>query len=181
MKTVFFDVDTQLDFLFPAGALYVPGAEAIEPALEQLTHFAARHDIPIVSTLDAHAEDDPEFRIWKPHCVTGTQGQAKSSATLLPGAGKQIIVEKQQIDPFDNPRVPAVLDRLAADRFVVYGLVLEYCVKGVLFGLLRRGARVEFVAEASRSLDPEKERSTLASFTSEGGNVIALSDALADE
>ncbi len=24
MKTVFFDIDTQFDFLFPAGALYVP-------------------------------------------------------------------------------------------------------------------------------------------------------------
>ena len=29
MTTVFFDVDTQLDFMFPSGALYVPGAETI--------------------------------------------------------------------------------------------------------------------------------------------------------
>ena len=29
MKTVFMDVDTQLDFLYPAGALYVPGAERL--------------------------------------------------------------------------------------------------------------------------------------------------------
>ena len=29
MKSVFFDVDTQIDFLYPAGALYVPGAESI--------------------------------------------------------------------------------------------------------------------------------------------------------
>ena len=28
MKTVYVDVDTQLDFLYPAGALYVPGADA---------------------------------------------------------------------------------------------------------------------------------------------------------
>jgi len=26
MKTVYFDIDTQIDFLFPAGSLYVPGA-----------------------------------------------------------------------------------------------------------------------------------------------------------
>ena len=31
MNTVFFDVDTQIDFLYPAGALYVPGAESIVP------------------------------------------------------------------------------------------------------------------------------------------------------
>ena len=29
MRTVFFDVDTQIDFMFPSGALYVPGAEQI--------------------------------------------------------------------------------------------------------------------------------------------------------
>ena len=29
MTTVYMDVDTQLDFLCPAGALYVPGAETI--------------------------------------------------------------------------------------------------------------------------------------------------------
>ena len=33
MKTVFVDVDTQLDFLYPAGALYVPGGERIVPAI----------------------------------------------------------------------------------------------------------------------------------------------------
>jgi nicotinamidase-related amidase len=31
MKTVFVDVDTQIDFLFPAGALYVPGASGCCP------------------------------------------------------------------------------------------------------------------------------------------------------
>ena len=31
MKTVFFDIDTQIDFVFPAGALYVPGAEIFCP------------------------------------------------------------------------------------------------------------------------------------------------------
>ena len=41
MNTVFFDVDTQLDFLYPAGALYVPGAETLLPALTRLTNFAA--------------------------------------------------------------------------------------------------------------------------------------------
>jgi nicotinamidase/pyrazinamidase len=189
MKTVFLDVDTQLDFLYPAGALYVPGAEVIEPALADLTRFAAQNEITIISAADAHAEDDPEFKIWKPHCVAGTQGQAKSSATLLakslvlrsvedlPSVG-QIIVEKQQIDPFTNPLLPVLLDRLAADRFVVYGLVLEYCVKASLFGLLRRHAsRVEFVAEVSRALNPDEVHAMLDRFTAEGGKLITLGDA----
>ena len=46
MKSVFFDIDTQIDFLYPAGALYVPGAERILPAIEHLNHYAAARSIP---------------------------------------------------------------------------------------------------------------------------------------
>ena len=60
MKTVFVDVDTQIDFLFPAGALYVPGAERLLPAIARLNHFAAAQGIPLISTTDAHSEDDPD-------------------------------------------------------------------------------------------------------------------------
>jgi nicotinamidase/pyrazinamidase len=55
MKTVFFDVDSQLDFLYPAGALYVPGAERIVPAIARLNRFAGERGIPVISTMDAHA------------------------------------------------------------------------------------------------------------------------------
>ena len=89
----------------------------------------------------------------------------------------QIVVEKQQIDPFTNPHLPALLDQLAAERFVVYGLVLEYCVKDSLLGLLRRGARVELVLEATRSLYAAQGQETLERFTSEGGTVITVADA----
>jgi len=72
MSTVFFDVDTQLDFLLPAGALYAPGAERIIPTIARLNRWAGEHSIAVVSTMDAHAENDPEFARWRPHCVVGT-------------------------------------------------------------------------------------------------------------
>src|SRR6266571_2670792 len=107
MKTVFFDIDTQIDFMYPAGALYVPGAERILPAICRLNHHAEQ----VVSTMCAHADDDPEFRQWPPHCVAGTAGQLKPQATLRarravvstrPGDlaiadAEQIILEKQQL------------------------------------------------------------------------------------
>src|ERR1700722_13314693 len=87
MKTaffdVFFDIDTQLDFLYPAGALYVPGAERIVPAIAHLNRYAAQRGIPVVSTADAHLEDDVEFKTWPRHCVAGTIGQHKAESTLL--------------------------------------------------------------------------------------------------
>ena len=65
MKTVFFDIDTQIDFVYPAGALYVSGAERILAAVSQLNRRAPR----LISTMDAHSEDDPEFKIYPHHCV----------------------------------------------------------------------------------------------------------------
>ena len=183
MKTVFFDVDTQMDFLYPAGALYVPGAETIVDRIAALNRFAASHGIPLISDMDAHAEDDPEFRDWPPHCVAGTAGQAKAASTLLekrvrvantPGlpaldGAQQILLEKQTLDCFTNVNLPALLGRLAADRYVVYGVVTEICVKYAAMGLLKTGARVELVTDAVRSLNDADRDKFLAEFTAAGG------------
>ena len=190
--TVFFDVDTQLDFLYPAGALTAPGAEEIVPALARLTRFAADNRIQIISTTDAHSEDDPEFKIWKPHCVVGTVGQQKSAATLVngrailtstPGAqvgdAPQIIVEKQDVHCFTNPNLRPLLDRLRADRYVVYGAFSEICVHHALFGLLETGARVEVVTDAIQAIDAVKEKQTLDRLQALGGQTTTVDKVLA--
>src|SRR3981081_1310085 len=71
-RTVFVDVDTQIDFMLPHGNLYVPGAETIIPNLERLMAFAREHDVPVISSVDAHSAHDEEFRDFSPHCVKGT-------------------------------------------------------------------------------------------------------------
>ena len=64
---VFVDVDTQADFMLPGGRLYVPGAEKLIPTLTRLRDFAEQHSVPILTSTDAHATDDPEFQQWPPH------------------------------------------------------------------------------------------------------------------
>ena len=83
MKTVYFDIDTQIDFMYPAGALYVPGAERIVPTIATLNRHAASNGIVVVSDMCAHGEDDVEFCDWPPHCVVGTTGQLKPQSTML--------------------------------------------------------------------------------------------------
>ena len=46
--TLFWDVDTQFDFMHADGKLYVPDAEQIIPRLKQLTDHAHRAGIPIL-------------------------------------------------------------------------------------------------------------------------------------
>jgi nicotinamidase/pyrazinamidase len=183
MKTVFFDVDTQLDFLFPAGALAVPGAENIVPALDLLTRFASSHQIPLLSTADAHSEDDPEFKLWKPHCVAGTAGQQKVAVTLLnqrivlgssPREAPQIIIEKQNIDCFTNPNLRPLLQSLGAARYIVYGVASEVCVRCAVFGLLETGVRVELVTDAIKNLSPAAEKDMIERFQSAGGQLTTV-------
>jgi nicotinamidase/pyrazinamidase len=189
LKTVFFDVDTQIDFMFPAGALYVPGAEKILDNVGRLNRYAAEHGHALISTMDAHAEDDPEFKVWVPHCVVETTSQQKAAATLLdkraimpnvPGpfeisGAQQILVQKQKNDCFTNVNLAALLKHLAADRYVVYGVVTEICVKDDAMGLLATGKPVELVSDAVRSLDDERASEMMREFQAKGGTLTSLS------
>lgn len=172
MNTVFFDIDTQIDFLYPAGALYVPGAERVVPNIARLNQWAAAHGVKVVSTVDAHSENDPEFRDWPPHCVVGTAGQIKPAATL---AG-QIIFGKQTTNVFDAPGIGTLLEGLEADRYVVYGVVTEICVAHAARGLLKTGKPVAVVTDAVETLDRGKAEGFFAEFRAAGGTLTTVAE-----
>ena len=183
MKIVFFDIDTQIDFMYPAGALYVPGAEHILPIVGELNRRAPL----VISTMDAHSEDDPEFKLFPPHCVVGTTGQHKPAITLLDqratvpasdNGARQLILEKQQLDCFSSPHLAPLLAQLNADRYVVYGVVTEICVRCAAFGLLKMGKPVELVTDAVKALDEQKAREMFSQFTAAGGLLTTSSQVL---
>ena len=187
-NTGFFDVDSQIDFLFPAGALYVPGAERLLGAVARLNRYAAEHGHVVVSTMDAHAEDDAEFRQWPPHCVVGTAEQQKPALTLLEkrvvipnrpckanlSGVQQILLEKQALDCFTNVNLVRMLESFGAGRYVIYGVVTEICVKFAAFGLLKTGARAELVTDAVRSLDDAAAAEMMRTFAAQGGVLTTL-------
>ena len=79
---IFWDVDTQADFMLPGGRLYVPGAEKLLANLNRLTDAARRNRVFLVSDACLHTPDDPEFQRFPPHCVRGTPGAAIVPETL---------------------------------------------------------------------------------------------------
>lgn len=188
MNTVFIDVDSQLDFLYPSGALYVPKAERIVPAIAQLNRYAAEHRIPVISTTDAHAEDDIEFRQWPHHCIAGTLGQRKAESTLLakrvvipnrdcelPVEGaEQIVVEKQTVDVFAAPNLERAIRKLNANRFVVYGVVTEICVLFAVRGLLKLGGSVTVVGDAIETLRAEDSERAIGEMCAGGAAVSTV-------
>ena len=165
---LYFDIDTQIDFLFPAGALHVPGAEKLIPRIAELNREAAANGWKLISTACAHSEDDPEFKVWPPHCVVGTVGQTKPCALLL-DKQNQIILEKQQLNLFTNPDADAQLKAIAPEECVVYGVVTEYCVKECAMGLLDRGYKVTLVRDAIHSLNNADAGKFLSEFAARPG------------
>src|ERR1700730_9827822 len=89
-RIIFWDVDTQYDFMKADGKLYVPDAEHLIPNLKKLTDYAHGHGIRIVASADDHVREHAEISAtpdWKetfpPHCRRGTRGQKRIPETTL--------------------------------------------------------------------------------------------------
>lgn len=190
---IFWDVDTQVEFMLPEGKLYVPGAEEIIPTLARLTHWAAEHAVLVVASVDAHHPDDEEFSLYPPHCLAGTPGQKKIPETRLPrqftipnrpaelpdpAQFQQIVMEKQTFDVFTNPNTEAFLSRLGKPEIVLYGVVTEICVAAEARSLLDRGYRLTIVHDAIRAWDEKKAKAVLDEVRQRGGEIKSAGDVL---
>ncbi len=194
-RLVFFDIDTQVDFMLPHGRLYVRGAEMIIPNLARLFSLARDRGIPIISSADAHAPDDPEFVIWPPHCIAGTPGQQRISETRLanpvvvpcrPGAftpserwSGQTIIEKATYDTADNPNFDSVLMALGTRWCVVFGVATEFCVRADAIALRQRGLAVDLVTDCIKSITEEGGQRALDEMAAAGVKMVSTNDVIA--
>src|SRR3954462_3552935 len=109
MTRIFWDVDTQVDFMEPSGKLYVPGAREIAPAMERLVDAARAARIVHVASADDHELTDPEISDAPdfqtpspPPCPRGPRGAEK-------------VLETKQRDPLPLsllPFPPGLLPRM---------------------------------------------------------------------
>jgi nicotinamidase/pyrazinamidase len=193
---IFWEVDVQRDFMLPGGNLYVPGAEKLLPNIRRLTDAARCGKVFLVSHGDFHAPNDPEFKIFPPHCVKGTPGSELVAEALtakvvrvpndrdadLPqdlSSYEQILLEKQTLNIFESRHADALVQRLAKDaEFVVFGVVTEYCVSFAAKGLLERGRSVALVTDAIETLKPEDGEKALAELQGLGARLTTTDQAL---
>jgi nicotinamidase/pyrazinamidase len=205
MRRLFFDVDTQKDFILSDGALSVPGAEEIIPNLKKLTQFARTNEIQIMGSIDnhygddAHKEKEVELAKWggqfPEHCMNGSEGQEKIPETtpLDPAlianraytleelnarvkGKKEIYFEKQGYDVFDNPNVTELTK--AFDEVVIYGVATDYCVLMAALGFQKQGKRVFVVRDAIKAVNakPSDEERALSKMKVAGIEFVNTSD-----
>lgn len=182
--------------MLPGGRLYVPGAEKLLPNIRRLTDAVRQNKVFLVSHGCFHTPDDPEFKIFPPHCVKGTAGAElvpealtanvvrvpNEAATQLPedlSRYQQILLEKQTLNIFESRHADVLVRRLG-DRaeFVVFGVVTEYCVSFAVKGLLERGRRVAVVGDAIKTLKPEEGERAVAEFERLGAKITTTQKAL---
>ncbi len=204
MKTIFWDVDTQYDFMMPDGKLYVPGAETILPNLSDLTTFARSNGIQICGSVDYHLTSDPEIsenpdfhETFPPHCLQNTPGQEKVEATRPkdplwidgkkydPGSLKkalenhrgEIILRKQRFDVFSNPNIQEVLDFVRPTDIIVYGVALDVCDAHAIEGFLRLAAyNLYLVTDAAKPIYADKGEELIEDWAKRGVRMIRTSD-----
>jgi nicotinamidase/pyrazinamidase len=206
--TIFWDVDTQVDFMLSSGKLYVAGSEEIIPVLGRLTEYAHAHGIRIIASADEHMAGHRELSSqpdWKQtfpeHCMQGTAGQQKIAETRLdnplviepapqdPAAlaarvrahRGDILFHKHWFDVFSNPNVLPVVDALAPDAIVLYGVALDVCNKYAVEGLLRLrpGIALSVVTEAVRAIDPAIGSALLDDWRRRGVRLATSDEVLA--
>jgi nicotinamidase/pyrazinamidase len=202
-KLIFWDVDTLYDFMKSDGRLYVGGSEEIIPAVKALTDFAHSNRIPIIASADNHELTDAEISdtpdwttTFPPHCMRGTPGQLKIAEAALksplviepelqdPGALSQrilshrgdFLLHKRAVDVFTNANVPTLLQALAPEVIVLYGVATDFCNRYAVEGLLRALPQVELlvVTDAVRAIVPEEGERLIASWKARGIRMISM-------
>jgi len=197
-RTVFWDVDTQHDFMDADGKLAVPGAGDILDNLRRLTAAAVEAGVPMVASADAHEPHDREFDQFGEHCVRGTPGQAKVEATAVAGAEvadarrlddqvrrlwsgelRQLIVEKTSLDVFAEPVARRLVSLLKPQRAFVYGVTTEHCVLRAVLGLLERRVAVTVVTDAVKAISEAQGREALERMRDAGAGFASTDAVLA--
>jgi len=175
---LFWNVDTQFDFVEPAGKLYVSGAEKLKPTWKALTELAAKKAIKVVNTADFHLSNSLELSAapnfidtFPEHCMAGTTGaefiaETKPANPLVfewdrkynisdykKNETSNIVIHKDAFDVFrGNQNTDEIVRMLAPETVIVYGVTTNVCVNNAVVGLAARVKHVIVVFDAIKEL-----------------------------
>jgi nicotinamidase/pyrazinamidase len=178
--TIFWDVDTQFDFMHPAGRLYVPGSERIVNTVSEIRRFALTNGFSIVADVDWHSLSNPEISsrpdfktTFPPHCMAGEPGSERVGylgevpidyvqiqdvtmdhlRRLVAKDQFHLVLRKDRLNVFEYPMTDRLIDLIRPRRAAVFGVALDFCVYHVLRGLAaHQGIEVFLLKDATRGL-----------------------------
>ena len=121
--------------------------------------------------------------------MRNTPGQEKIAATQIAtatiiAAEKQnisiennaIVLEKTIFSVFGNENAESVFRELNAEKYFVFGVATDYCVKAAVLGLLERGFSVAVVEDAISGVTPETSLAALDEMKFAGAEFVRTND-----
>jgi len=153
-------IDMLRGFLEEGYPLYC-GAKArrIIPNIQGLLEQEISRGAKIFFISDHHTPDDPEFKIFPPHCVEGT-----AEAEVIPELSKypgEIIPKKRYSAFFETP-LEAKLKELKPEKIIVCGVCTDICVLHTVANARNRDYQVEVPVDCVASFDEKAHHSALS-------------------
>lgn len=156
MREALLVIDMLNDFVREGAPLEVPRAREIIPNIQREIEKARNNDYPVIYLCDAHKPDDPEFKIWPPHCVEGTEG-AEVIDELKPAKG-DFVIKKISYSGFYNTKLEELLKSLGVQKLFLTGIVTNICVLYTGVDALMRGFEVEVIEDCVAGLNEEDHK-----------------------
>lgn len=101
---------------------------------------------------DSHQPDDLEFKMFPPHCISGSP-ESEIIDELAGYAGERI--NKQRYSAFFNTSLDEKLKQLQPEKLIVCGVCTDICVMHTVADARNRDYPVEVPVECVTSFDPE--------------------------
>ncbi|MEM1693387.1 MAG: nicotinamidase [Ignisphaera sp.] len=178
-------VDMQNDFM-PGGALPVPNALTIIPAINRYIEMFKRAKAVIVATRDWHPPNHISFNTrggpWPPHCIQNTWGAQFHPDIGLPRdsivISKAFREDREAYSGFKETELDEILKSRGVKRLFIAGVATEYCVKATAEDGVRLGYQVFLLSDAIKGIDrPEgSEAKAIEELLDKGVVVISIED-----
>ncbi len=201
--TVFWDVDTQFDFMRSEGRLYVPGAETIIDKVSEVRKFALDSGYSIIADIDWHSAGDdeisetPDFeRTFPPHCMAGESGSERvgflgklaieyvetgksepdALRKLISKEQFHVVIRKNTLDVFSNPNTSELVKLIKPKKVIIFGVALDFCVDCVVRRLSGFGdIELHVIEDAVKGLGARSEREIFDEYAQMGVGVAEFS------
>jgi|GEM_PF-1002956 len=84
----------------------------------------------------------------------------------------QAVFTKDHHDPFTNPKFDRLLTEMPAGRFVVFGMLLDFSLRLLVLGLIRRNRRVAIVEDACGFANEQQAGMVLRQLSVKGVELV---------
>jgi nicotinamidase-related amidase len=160
MSNVVLVVDMLKGFLEEGYPLFCgEGARRIIPDIRNLLERETAGGSKVFFICDSHAPDDLEFKMFPPHCISGSaETEVIPELAQYPGE----IIKKRRYSGFFDTELEEKLAQLKPDRVIVCGVLTDICVMHTIADARNRDYRVEVPVDCVAALDEKIQQFALS-------------------